>query len=74
MDTLECIKTRRSVRKFKDKAVEWEKVVNILHAGRLAPSAGNLQNWKFIAIREEENRKAKKRPKTSFFNIFSHLC
>ena len=57
MDTLECIKTRRSVRKFKDKAVEWEKVVNILHAGRLAPSAGNLQNWKFIAIREEENRK-----------------
>lgn len=57
MDTLECIKTRRSVRKYKDKPVPWELVVNILDAGRLAPCAGNIQNWKFIIIREEDNRK-----------------
>ncbi|MBS3097323.1 nitroreductase family protein [Candidatus Woesearchaeota archaeon] len=57
MDTLECIKTRRSVRKYKDKPVEWEKIVNILHAGKSAPCAGNIQNWKFIVIRDEANRK-----------------
>lgn len=57
MDTLECIRTRRSIRKYKDKPVEWEKVSNILDAGRMAPSAGNVQNWKFIIIRDEAARK-----------------
>lgn len=57
MDTIECIKTRRSIRKFKDKPVEWEKIVTILDAGRLAPSAGNLQNFKLVLVREEANRR-----------------
>jgi nitroreductase len=53
MDTLECIKTRRSVRKFSDSAVEWEKVGVILEAGMIAPSSGNLQNWRFIVVTSE---------------------
>ncbi len=53
METLECIKTRRSVRKYLDKPVEWDKITKILDAGRLAPSAGNLQNWKFIVTRKD---------------------
>ncbi|MBU0628264.1 MAG: nitroreductase family protein [Nanoarchaeota archaeon] len=57
METLECIRTRRSIRKYKDKDVEWDKVVQILDAGRFAPSAGNIQNWKFVAVREEGVRK-----------------
>ena len=57
MDTLECIRTRRSVRKYKERPVEWELIANILDAGRLAPCAGNIQNWKFILVREEETRK-----------------
>jgi len=57
MDVYECIKSRRSIRKFKDKPVEWEKIIRILDSGRLAPSAGNLQNWKFIMIKDEKNRK-----------------
>ena len=57
MDTLECIATRRSIRKFHDIPVEFEKVGNILDAGRHAPSAGNLQDWKFILITDEEMRK-----------------
>jgi len=56
MDTLECIKTRRSIRKYKDKPVEWEKLVAILDAGRLAPSAGNLLNFKLILVKDEGNR------------------
>ena len=56
MDTLECIATRRTIRKFQDIPVEFEKVGNILDAGRYAPSAGNLQNWKFILITDKNNR------------------
>lgn len=57
MDTLECIRTRRSIRKYKDVPVEWDNVVTILEAGRMAPSSGNVQNWKFIVVKEEAARK-----------------
>lgn len=57
IDLLELIKTRRSVRKFKDMQVEWHKIVNILNAGRWAPSAGNLQPWKFVVIQTPETIK-----------------
>lgn len=53
MKVEECIITRRSIRKYKDKAVDWEKVVQIVNAGKLAPSAGNLQNWKFVVVRNK---------------------
>jgi len=56
MEALECIATRRSIRKFLDIPVEFEKVGNVLDAGRYAPSAGNLQDWKFILITEEKGR------------------
>ena len=58
MDTFEAILTRRSIRKFKDESVDWDKVGDILEAGLAAPSAGNLQNWKFIVVQDEEKRKA----------------
>ncbi|MBD3355182.1 nitroreductase family protein [Candidatus Woesearchaeota archaeon] len=50
MELDKCIKTRRSIRKYIDKEVHWDLVAKIIDAGRLAPSAGNLQNWKFIAV------------------------
>ncbi|MBW2977242.1 nitroreductase family protein [Candidatus Woesearchaeota archaeon] len=58
MDTFECIKTRRATRKYLDVPVAWDLVSNILEAGRYAPSAGNLQNWKFIVILEKPKREA----------------
>ena len=57
METLECINTRRSIRKFLDKPLEWDKVMDVLEAGRQAPSSGNIQNWKFVVVREKVNRK-----------------
>lgn len=58
MDTIECIMTRRSVRKFDaKKPVEWEKIGKLLDAGRYAPSSGNLQNWKFIVVSDPGKRK-----------------
>jgi len=58
MDVFEAIRTRRSIRKYQDKAVPWDNMVKILEAGKYAPSAGNLQNWKFIVIKSDEKRKA----------------
>ena len=58
MDAIECIMTRRSIRKYLDIPVEWDKIGTILEAGRVAPSSGNLQNWKFIVILDKEKRAA----------------
>jgi len=52
MELYDCITNRRSVRKFLDIPVEFEKIGNILNAAREAPSAGNLQDWKFILVTE----------------------
>jgi len=54
METEDCIRARRSIRKYKDKPVDMVKITEILDAGRFAPSAGNIQNWKFIVVRKEE--------------------
>lgn len=48
MDTLECIATRRSIRRYMDRPVEPEKVEALLAAAMAAPSAGNQQPWRFV--------------------------
>ncbi|MBI4145133.1 nitroreductase family protein [Candidatus Woesearchaeota archaeon] len=53
---LEAIRTRRSIRKYLDLPLEFEKVGRVLDAGRLAPSAGNLQDWKFVLVVQPEKR------------------
>ena len=58
MDVVECIKTRRSVRKFSDKAVSWDDLMTVLDCGRMAPSAGNLQSWKFIIVKDPEPKES----------------
>lgn len=54
---LNAIKNRYSVRKFKSKPIEWDKLDIILEAARLAPSASNKQTWKFVVIGDIEKRK-----------------
>lgn len=56
MAVLDVIKTRKSIRKYKDTPVEAEKLANVLEAARLAPSARNLQDWKFIAVTDADKR------------------
>ena len=50
MDALELIKTRRSTRRFQDRAVERELLDQIIEAGRYAPSGGNSQTTHFFVI------------------------
>jgi len=57
MEVFECINTRRSIRKYLDTSVEWDKVGTILDAGRLAPNSGNIQDYNFIVVQDEEKRK-----------------
>lgn len=54
METLEAINQRRSIRKYLDKPVEFEKITTIIDAARKAPSAGNLQDWSFIIVTEKD--------------------
>lgn len=56
METLEAIKIRQSVRSYQDKPLPWDDVIKVLDAGRLAPSAGNLQNWKFVVVLDKAKR------------------
>ncbi|MFH1065804.1 MAG: nitroreductase family protein, partial [Nanoarchaeota archaeon] len=57
MEIQECIHKRRSVRKYLNKEVSNETVSEILDIARLAPSAYNAQNWRFIIVTDKEKRK-----------------
>ena len=56
MDTIEVIKSRRSVRGFTDENVSDEQVTQILEAGRWAPSGLNNQAWLFIIVRNPDTK------------------
>jgi nitroreductase len=57
MNVHQAIKTRRSVRNYKPDSVPEEKLKKVLEAGRLAPSAHNEQEWKFMVVKNAEKRK-----------------
>jgi nitroreductase len=56
MDLMQAIRARRSIRAFLDRPVEEEKLLAVLEAGRLAPSARNMQDWKFIVVKDAATR------------------
>ncbi len=51
---LEMIKNRRSVRSYIDKPIPKEVLEDIIDAGRLAPSARNVQLWDFVVVTDKE--------------------
>ena len=53
MEALKLIKTRRSTRKYQDRAVEKELLETIVEAGRYAPSGGNSQTTHFFVITDK---------------------
>jgi len=57
METLDCIRTRTSVREFSREDIPDHFLKELLEAATQAPSAGNTQEWVFIAVREEEQKK-----------------
>ena len=57
MDIYEAVRRRKSVRSFQNQEVAEEVLDRILAAARLAPSAKNLQEWRFVAVRDPETRR-----------------
>ncbi len=57
ISVFEAIKSRRSIRRYEPKPVPKEKLLAILEAARLAPSAGNRQPWRFVVVRDSERKK-----------------
>jgi nitroreductase len=50
----ELVRKRRSTRRYLERPVEREKVLACLEAARLAPSAENVQPWRFLVIDDPE--------------------
>ena len=58
MNVSDAIRTKRAIRKFKDKALPDEVTKAILNAGRRSQSSKNEQGWQFIAIQDKSILKA----------------
>lgn len=58
MEFKDVIMNRRSARVFNHKPVSNDQIANILDMCRYTPSAGNIQNWMVIIIRDDEKKKS----------------
>ncbi len=54
MSVQDAIKTRRSIRRFKDKPVTIDQMRRIIEAGTYAPSGKNGQPWRFTVLTGHE--------------------
>lgn len=56
MDLMDAIKTRRSIRRYKETPVPEHLLKEVLNAARLAPSADNAQPWRIIVVMDEKSK------------------
>ncbi len=57
MEVFDAIRNRRSIRSFKKAEVSDETIVRLIEAASCAPSAGNIQPWEFIVVRDLQERR-----------------
>ena len=57
-DLIELFRSRRSVRRFADRAVSRDDVLRLLEAARWAPSNHNRQPWKFLVLEDRREIRA----------------
>lgn len=57
MDAMEALKKRRAVRSYQDKEIDKKILEGIVDAGRLAPSADNIQPWEFVVVTKKQTLK-----------------
>ena len=58
MEVMEAVRKRRSIRRYQERPVPREMIDEVLEAARLAPSASNLQTWKFKVVTDKGTRSA----------------
>jgi len=56
MDTIECIKTRRSIRGFKPDTVPKDVLEDIISIAKQSPSYKNTQPWEVIILSGEKKK------------------
>jgi nitroreductase len=54
MDALDCLFTRRSIRKYSAGSVDHGQIETALQAAMSAPSAGNAQPWHYVLITDRD--------------------
>ncbi len=69
---LNVITKRRSIRKFKNKNVEQEKIDEILKAAMFSPSGMHMRPWQFVVVRDREARK--RLAKSTLFSAFAEYA
>jgi len=57
MNLINTIRSLRSTRKYSKKQVQFETIADILDIARFTHSSDNIQNWKFIIIKDSETKK-----------------
>ena len=58
MDTFDAIQARRAVKHYDpDHQMSEEEVKQLLGLAMLSPTAFNIQNWRFVTVRDQELRK-----------------
>ncbi len=68
MDIFEIIRTRRSIRKYKNESPSEVMIIKCIEAALYAPSARNSQPWSFILVKNKETiqKLSKAQPYTKF--------
>ena len=75
MSFADLAKKRQSDRKYKDQAVEREKLIQCLETARISPSANNSQPWKFIVVDDFEKKEQIAECSIGLgMNKFTHQC
>ena len=57
MELDQCISKRHSIKSYLDKQVSWDLISQLIDAAHNAPSSGNIQNWVFIVVTDDEKRR-----------------
>lgn len=54
MDVFNAIRNRRSIRSYEEGAVTEDQIRTLIEAASYAPSAGNIQPWEFVVVRDPQ--------------------
>ncbi len=57
MTLLDTIRKRYSCRAYQEKSIEQEELDILFEAARLAPSARNEQDWRFVVVTDKETKR-----------------
>jgi len=56
LNVIQAIKNRKSIRSYLDKNIENQKLLNVMEAARMAPSAFNKQRTRFVIVKDENTK------------------